>query len=131
MKGFKSLNTKSVIATATSVLVAGAGSSVADWLLAKYNILPEDWGRTAVNAGKVAVGAIAGSMIKNQIAKSAFDGIATVAAAKLVEYMLPSEESTSGLPEGMIGRIHRLGQRGYRRAKVAGVTATSDAFMSK
>lgn len=129
MKGFKSFNTKSAISTATSMVVAGAGSAVVDWALAKYDVLPASWGDTAVQAGKIVVGAIGGSMIKNQIAKSVFDGIATVASAKLVEGMLPdgttdggakSNMGPSGLPEGTIGRI-RLGQRGFRRGRVAGM----------
>ena len=125
MKGFKSFNAKSTIATATSMVVAGAGSAVVDWALAKYDVLPASWGDTAVQAGKIVVGAIGGSMIKNQIAKSVFDGIATVASAKLVAGMLPEGENggalqTTGLPEGTIGRI-RLGQRGFRRGRVAGM----------
>lgn len=129
MKGIKSFNTKAAITTATSMAVAGAGSAVVDWVLAKYNVLPADWGDTAVQAGKVVVGAVGGSMIKNQIVKSVFDGIATVAASKLVAGMLPETtnnagseetETTAGLPEGTIGRI-RLGQRGFRRARVSGV----------
>ena len=127
MKGFKSFNAKSAIATATSMAVAGAGSAVVDWALAKYDVLPAEWGDTAVQAGKIVVGAIGGSMIKNQIAKSVFDGIATVAAAKLVAGMLPEGDAdkggalqTTGLPDGTIGRI-RLGQRGFRRGRVAGM----------
>lgn len=127
MKGFKSFNTKSAIATATSMAVAGAGSAVVDWALAKYDVLPASWGDTAVQAGKIVVGAIGGSMIKNQIAKSVFDGIATVAAAKLVAGMLPEDDADkggstqmTGLPDGTIGRI-RLGQRGFRRGRVAGM----------
>ena len=132
MKGFKSFNTKSAIATATSMAVAGAGSAVVDWALAKYDVLPASWGDTAVQAGKIVVGAIGGSMIKNQIAKSVFDGIATVAAAKLVAGMLPEGENggalqTTGLPDGTIGRI-RLGQRGFRRGRVAGMAGAD--FMS-
>lgn len=134
MKGFKSFSTKAAIATATSMAVAGAGSAVVDWALAKYDVLPASWGDTAVQAGKIVVGAIGGSMIKNQIAKSVFDGIATVAAAKLVAGMLPEGDASNdgstqmtGLPEGTIGRI-RLGQRGFRRGRVAGMGGAD--FMS-
>lgn len=126
MKGFKSFNTKAAIATGTSVLVGGVGSAVADWLLAKYDVIPADY-KQYTNAGKIVLGAIGGSMIKNQYLKSAFDGIATVAAANLVAGYLPADsngndagtEPPAGLPEGMIGRI-RMGQRGFRR-RIAGV----------
>ena len=118
MKGLK-LNKKSIIATGTSILAAGAGSAVADWLLAKYDIIPADY-QQYTNIGKVIVGALAGSAVKNQIAKSAFDGIATVAAAKLVEEYLPEVEDTTKGANGVrfMGRIAgdriHMGQRGYR-----------------
>ena len=135
MKGFKKFNTKSAIATGTSVLVAGAGSAIADWALAKWDVIPADYAQYT-NIGKVILGAVAGSMITNQIAKSAFDGIATVGAAKLVEGWLPETgaadetATTEGLPKGMIGGGLRMGQRGFRRA-VRGVNATPAAMMSK
>lgn len=130
MKLFKSFSSKSAIATGTSVLVAGAGSAVADWALAKWDVIPAEYAQYT-NIGKVIVGAVAGSMIKNQIAKSAFDGIATVGAANLVAGWLPEgTKTTEGLPEGMIGRL-RMGQRGFRRAAVRGVNATPSALMSK
>lgn len=133
MKGFKKFNTKSVIATGTAVLAAGAGSAVADWLLAKYDIVPDDY-KEYTNVGKVLIGAVAGSMMTNQIAKSAFDGIATVGAANLVAGWLPTETKKDGgeeqkgsgyLPEGTIGRL-RMGQRGFRKG-IRGVNGA--AFM--
>ena len=137
MKGLKSFNTKSAIKTGTSVLVGGIGSAIADWLLAKYDIIPADY-QQYTNAGKVVVGAIAGSMVKNDIVKSAFDGIATVGAAELVKGFLPTDDSAAtenpvtGLPKGMIGAAARrhLGQRGFAR-KVNGVGNTPAALMSK
>ena len=130
MKGFKSFNSKSAIKTGVSVLVAGAGSAVADWALEKYDVIPAEY-KQYTNVGKILLGAIGGSMVKNEYVKSAMDGIATVAAANLVAGYLPTEDGggnaggnngggTSGLPDGMIGRI-RMGQRGFRRARVAGV----------
>lgn len=138
MKGLKSFNTKSAIKTGTSVLVGGIGSAIADWLLAKYDIIPADY-QQYTNAGKVVVGAIAGSMVKNDIVKSAFDGIATVGAAELVKGFLPDAaaepaietDPVTGLPKGMIGAARRhLGQRGFAR-KMTGVGSTPAALMSK
>lgn len=130
MKGLKSFNTKAAIQTAISVGVGGAGSAALDWALKKYDVLPAEWGDTAVQAGKVIVGAVAGSMVKNSYVKSAFDGIATVAAANLVAGFLPETAPAAGLPNGMIGRV-RMGQRGFRRAAVRGTNGTPSAFMSK
>ena len=130
MKGFKKFNTKSVIATGTAVLAAGAGSALADWLLAKYDVIPAEYAEYT-NVGKVLLGAVAGSMLTNQIAKSAFDGIATVGAANLVAGWLPTTGASeaaapAGLPEGTIGRL-RMGQRGFRKAGIRGVNGA--AFM--
>lgn len=134
MKGIKSFNTKAAITTATSVAVAGAGSAVVDWALKKYDVIPADWGDTVVQAGKIVLGAVGGSMIKNQIVKSVFDGIATVAAANLTKGFLPEDAATTdGLPQGTIGRI-KLGQRGFRVApknrKVSGVGNAASSFMA-
>lgn len=133
MKGFKKFNTKSIIATGTAVLAAGAGSALADWLLAKYDVIPAEYAEYT-NVGKVLIGAVAGSMMTNQIAKSAFDGIATVGAANLVAGWLPTtgtpEPTPAGLPEGMIGRL-RMGQKGFRKAGIRGVASTPAALMSK
>lgn len=135
MKLFKSFNAKSAIATGTSVFFAGAGSAAADWALAKWDVIPAEYAQYT-NIGKVLVGAVVGSMAKNQIVKSAFDGIATVGAANLVAGWLPEDETNketatpAGLPEGMIGKL-RMGQRGFRRAAVRGVNATPSALMSK
>lgn len=135
MKGIKSFSTKAAIATATSVAVAGAGSAVVDWALKKYDVIPAEWGDTVVQAGKIVIGAVGGSMIKNQIAKSVFDGIATVAAANLTgSFLLTDTPVVEGLPKGTIGRINRLGQRGFRRGglsrKVSGVGNAASSFMA-
>lgn len=130
-KGFKKFNLNSMISNATAMALAGAGSAGVDWLLKKYDVIPGDWDDTVVNAVKVAGGALLASMVDSKtlygIPKAAGDGIATVGAYNLVAAMLPAEGNTTpdpspttGLPEGMIGRI-RMGQRGFRRARVAGV----------
>lgn len=127
----------SAIQTAVTVLGAGAGSAVVDWLLEKYNIIDENWEKTTVNAVKIAGGAIAGAMIPNKgmwygLAKSACDGVATVAAADLVKSFLPvnTTSTTEGLPSGTISGRLRMGQRGFRKA-VRGVNGTASAIMGK
>ena len=130
-KGFKKFNLNSAISNATAMALAGAGSAGVDWLLKKYDVIPGDWDETIVNAVKVAGGALLASMVDSKtlygIPKAAGDGIATVGAYNLVAAMLPEADKATvetatpaGLPEGMIGRI-RMGQKGFRRARVAGV----------
>lgn len=136
---FKKLNTKSVVATGVSVLGAGVGSAVADWALEKYGV-DTKYEKSTLQAAKIVGGAVLGSIMPTTgywpVAKSAFDGIATVAAAELVKEWLSAATTTgneggegaSGLPYGMIGRL-RMGQRGFaRKARVAG---TPNALMSK
>ena len=138
---FKKLKTKSVVATGVSVLGAGVGSAVADWALAEYGI-NDKYEVSTLQAAKIIGGAVLGSIMPTTgywpIAKSAFDGIATVAAAELVKEWLPEHETkkpetepgAGGLPYGMIGGRHgmRMGQRGFARRAVAG---TPNALMSK
>ena len=129
----------SIIDTVTNVAVGGAANVAMDYAL---NSIGEVAGfdlsaGTTKHAVKIAVGALAGSMISNKYARAAFDGIATVGAANLIDGLVNGEptpktnagggDGTSGLPEGMIGRI-RMGQRGFRRGRVAG---TPSALMDK
>ena len=134
---FKKLNTKSVVATGVSVLGAGVGSAVADWALEKYGVNSK-YEKSTLQAAKIIGGAVLGSIMPTTgywpIAKSAFDGIATVAASELAKEWLnestTASEGANGLPYGMIGgrRGMRMGQRGFARRVVAG---TPSALMSK
>ena len=122
-------NLNSIIATGTSMAVAGAGSAVLDWALERYNLVPDGWQKTTLNLVKVVAGATLGSMVDSKkgygIPKAFGDGVATVAAANLVSSWLPEQaDGANGVPEGTIGRL-RLGQRGFRRAKVAGMGVQS------
>ena len=122
----KAFKLNSAISTGVSMAVAGAGSAVVDWALEKYNLVPAEWQKTTVNIVKIAGGAVLGSMFDAKkwygVPKAIGDGVATVAAANLVSSLLPenSTDAASGLPEGTIGRL-RMGQRGFRRARVAGL----------
>lgn len=123
----------SIIDTVVNVGVGGAANVAMDYAL---NSIGEVAGfdlsaGTTKHAVKIAVGALAGSMISNKYARAAFDGIATVGAANLIDGLVNGETTTtstttttSGLPEGTIGRI-RMGQRGFRRGSVAGVGAAN------
>lgn len=130
---------QSLITTAVTVLGAGAGSAVADWLLDRFGIIDENWEKTTVNAVKAVVGAVGGSMIPvkgtlSLVAKSACDGIATVAAHNIVADLLPANENiptntesgAAGLPYGTIGasRGYRMGQ-GKKFKRVNGVGSAS------
>ena len=112
---------QNAISTGVAVMIGGGANVLADWGIEQMN-LSEEY-KKYVDAGKVVVGAVAGSMINGKKygwLKSAMDGIAIVGASHLVSGLI-NTESTSGLPEGTIGRI-RLGQRGFRGGRrVAGL----------
>ena len=116
----------SIIDTVVNVGVGGAANVAMDYALnsigevAGFNLSEG----TTKHAVKIAVGALAGSMISNKYARAAFDGIATVGAANLIDGLVNGETTTTpatttGLPEGTIGKI-RMGQKGFRR-RVAGI----------
>lgn len=121
---------KGITDTLVNVGIGGAANVAMDYALSSIGeVAGYDLSKgTTKNAVKIAVGALAGSMFKSKYAHAAFDGIATVGAANLIDGLVNgeaggnggSENGTSGLPEGTIGRI-RMGQRGFRRARVAGI----------
>lgn len=119
---------QSIIDTAVSVGIGGAANVAMDYAFSAIDFLSalED---TTKNAIKIGVGILGGTMVKSKYVRAAVDGIATVGVSNLVaSYIAP--KAASGLPEGTIGRIRTMGQRGFaRRARVAGVGAAD--FMGK
>ena len=110
---FKKLN---LVDTAVNLVVGGGANVAMDYAFANISAL--DSVKEYKNVIKIAAGAVAGAVISNKYARMAADGIATVGMSNLIaEYIAPetTEEpkSTTGLPEGTIGRI-RLGQRGFK-----------------
>ena len=82
---------------------------------------------TLKNIIKIAGGAVVGGMVSGKYGRAAADGVATVGASNLIAGLIEQKPAT-GLPEGTIGRVRRLGQRGFKRAKIAGVSGAD--FMS-
>ena len=120
--------------TVVNVGVGGAANAGLDYAFANIDFL----GSVAAykNVIKIAGGAIMGSMVKNKYLRAAADGIATVGVSSIVASYLPGAEESgatvaAGLPQGTIanvGRI-RLGQRGFRRGRVAGLAGAD--FMAE
>lgn len=121
--------------TVVNVGVGGAANVAIDYVVDQVDFIKE-LGDTTVNAAKIAIGAVAGSMVSNKILRAACDGVATVGVANLIKGLISGEESAatepaSGLPYGTIGRVIP-GNRAYRRKaarKVAGPGA--EAVMGK
>lgn len=118
---------QSIMDTVVNVGVGGAANVAIDYVVNRVDAI-KSLGDTTINAAKIAVGAIAGSMVSNKILRAACDGVATVGVSNLIAGLMeetPATETTAGLPYGTIGATRaRLGNRAYRRAhRVSGVSA--------
>lgn len=122
---------QSIMDTMINVGVGGAANVAIDYVVDQVEAI-KALGDTTINAAKIVLGSVAGSMVSNKILRAATDGIATVGVSNLVKGLItgdssvtPDTDATSGLPYGTIGRV-RPGNRAYRRAnKVSGVGASS------
>lgn len=118
---------QSIVDTVVNVGIGGAANVAIDYVVSQVEAI-QSLGDTTINAAKIALGAVAGSMVSNKMLRAACDGIATVGVSNLVKGLMDdttSKETTSGLPYGTIGRVIP-GNRAYRRArKVSGVGAAT------
>lgn len=123
---------QSIIDTAVNVGVGGAANVAIDYVVNQVDAI-KSLGDTTVNAGKIVLGAVVGSMVSNKLLRAACDGVATVGVSNLIsDLMADATSGTAGLPYGTIGRI-RTGNRAYKRfarKPVSGAPAT-DGVMSK
>lgn len=99
---------KSIIKTIYTVGLGGAANVAMDYVADNVDFL-STMGESTRSLVKVGVGVLAGTMIKGDLARAAFDGIATVGASELVNQAINgnlswNKEATSGLPAGTIGR---------------------------
>lgn len=121
----------SIIDTVVNVGIGGGANVAIDYLVDSVDML-KSLSSTYINAGKIVLGAFAGTMLKNKYARAAADGVATVGAANLVSGFITGStatpEATAGLAPGTIGNPH-LGNKSYRRG-VRGV-AGAGSFMGK
>jgi hypothetical protein len=123
---------QSIVDTVVNVGIGGAANVAIDYVVSQVEAI-QSLGDTTINAAKIALGAVAGSMVSNKMLRAACDGIATVGVSNLVKGLMDgdttSKEDVKGLPYGTIGRVIP-GNRAYRRAhKVSGVGAAT--VMSK
>lgn len=110
--------------TVVNVGVGGAANVAIDYAVNQVDAV-KSLGDTVINAGKIALGAVLGSMVSNKYLRAACDGVATVGVANLISGMIEETAAPAGLPFGTIGRPH-LGNRAYKRVvrrPVSGVHA--------
>lgn len=123
----------SIIDTVVNVGIGGGANVAIDYLVDQVDML-KSVSSTYINAGKIVLGAFAGTMLKNKFARAAADGVATVGAANLVSGLITGSSATdpaptAGLAPGTIGRTLHLGNKAYRRG-VRGVNGAA-SFMGK
>lgn len=119
---------QSIVDTVVNVGIGGASNVAIDYVVRQVEAI-QSLGDTTINAAKIALGAVAGSMVSNKMLRAACDGIATVGVSNLVKGLMEGtstpNEGAAGLPYGTIGRVIP-GNRAYKRArKVSGVGAAT------
>lgn len=123
----------SIMDTVVNVGVGGAANVAIDYVVSQVDAI-QQLGGTTINAAKIALGAVAGSMVSNKFLRAACDGIATVGVSNLVKGLMESapNEGAGALPYGTIAGRVIPGNRAYRRAarKVSGLNPAS-AVMGK
>lgn len=108
-----------VVTTVVNAGIGGASNVIADTIIANVDALATV-DRKWINAGKMVLGAIAGSMSNSKYVHAATDGIAVVGASELAREIMDGfgESETpapSGLPNGTVGRV-TMGDRYFRGA---------------
>lgn len=119
---------QSIMDTVVNVGIGGAANVAIDYVVSQVDAV-KSLGDTTINAAKVALGAVIGSMVSNKMLRAACDGVATVGVSNLVSGLLADNSGAAGLPYGTVGlpndTVGRIipGNRAYRRAhrKVSGV----------
>lgn len=111
----------SILDTVINVGIGGGANVAMDYAVENIDAL-KSLGSTTVNAIKIGLGAVAGSMVTNKYLRAAADGLATVGVSDLIKSYI-SATPTEGVP--FIGRP-RLGQRSFRNVRgTKGVSAVN------
>lgn len=127
----------SIIDTVVNVGIGGAANVAIDYVVSQVDAI-QSLGDTTINAGKIALGALVGSMVSNKMLRAAADGVATVGVSNLIAGLMSESESdtkpssglpygTVGLPYGTINGRRRVvpGNGAYRRAAKIGAIGNS------
>lgn len=119
---------KGITDTLINVGIGGAANVAMDYVVSSVDALSSLNTKT-INAIKIGVGVLGGTMTTNKMVRAAVDGIATVGVSNLVASLMDGTTSTSGtagIPSGTIGAI-RLGNRNFAQRRgsrsVAGLGA--------
>ena len=122
----------SIIDTVVNVGIGGAANVAIDYVVSQVDAI-QSLGDTTINAGKIALGALVGSMVSNKMLRVATVGVSNLIAGLMNE---AGDQPTSGLPYGTVGlpygtingrRRDRVvpGNGAYRRAAKVGAIGNS------
>lgn len=125
----------SIIDTVVNVGIGGAANVAIDYVVSQVDAI-QSLGDTTINACKIALGALVGSMVSNKMLRAAADGVATVGVSNLIAGLMSESEAqpasglpygTVGLPYGTINGRRRVvpGNGAYRRAAKVGAIGNS------
>lgn len=118
---------KSITDTLVNVGIGGAANVAMDYVVNSVEAL-KSMDSTTINAIKIGVGVLGGTMTSNKMLRAAVDGIATVGVSNLVAGLMDSTPaSPAGIPANTIGAV-RLGNRKFSRRRVSGI---QDGVMGK
>lgn len=118
---------KGITDTLINVGIGGAANVAMDYVVSSVEALRSLDSKT-INAIKIGVGVLGGTMTTNKMVRAAVDGIATVGVSNLVASLMDGTTSTSGtagIPNGTIGAF-RLGNRNFVKRgnrRVSGLNA--------
>lgn len=126
---------QSIIDTVVNVGIGGAANVAIDYVVSQVDAI-QSLGDTTINAGKIALGALVGSMVSNKMLRAAADGVATVGVSNLIAGLMSDTENkpASGLPYGIVGLPYGTingrrrvvpGNGAYRRAAKIGAIGNS------
>lgn len=132
-----------IMDTLTNVGIGGAANVAMDYLVDSVDSL-KTMDSTTINAIKIGVGVLGGTMTTNKMIRAAVDGIAVVGVSNLVQGLLDDTGSEKGsgsgtgsdksgmggLPYGTIGRL-RMGNRYFRKASPRRVAGVAGGIMGK
>lgn len=125
----------SIIDTVVNVGIGGAANVAIDYVVSQVDAI-QSLGDTTINAGKIALGALVGSMVSNKMLRAAADGVATVGVSNLIAGLMNESgaQPASGLPYGTVGLPYGTingrrrvvpGNGAYRRAAKVGAIGNS------
>lgn len=129
MKKGNPFKKENVMDTAIKVGIGGAANVALDYIINSVDAI-KDVDSKIINGVKFVAGTVGSAMLSDKMAKAALDGVAVVGVSNLVSSLMSddtTEEKTSGVPAGTVGRIRVVpGHTQYAKAVKKSVSGTAN-----